>query len=130
MMLFGLLFLRCREHILGFSAGMGTHRRKRFLRDVGPAVARSSYEQGGRWACRGSGEKTMRVMVLVKATRDSEAGIMPSTELLEAMGRYNEQLANAGILLAGEGPDPSPRGNHVAFCGANRTLLARPFPEP
>jgi hypothetical protein len=53
----------------------------------------------------------MRVMVLVKATRDSEAGIMPSTEHLEAMGRYNEQLANAGILLAGEGLQPSSRAS-------------------
>jgi hypothetical protein len=71
----------------------------------------------------------MRVMVLVKATRDSEAGIMPSTELLEAMGRYNEQLANAGILLAGEGLQPSSRGKRVAFDGANRSVIDGPFSE-
>jgi hypothetical protein len=71
----------------------------------------------------------MRVMVLVKATRDSEAGIMPSTELLEAMGRYNEQLANAGILLAGEGLQPSSRGKRVAFDGTNRTVIDGPFAE-
>jgi hypothetical protein len=71
----------------------------------------------------------MRVMVLVKATRDSEAGIMPSTELLEAMGRYNEQLANAGILLAGEGLQSSSRGKRVAFDGANRTVIDGPFAE-
>ncbi len=55
----------------------------------------------------------MRVMVLVKATKDSEAGIMPSTELLEAMGKYNEELAAAGILLAGEGLKPSAQGKRV-----------------
>ena len=54
---------------------------------------------------------------------------MPSTELLEAMGRYNEQLANAGILLAGEGLQPSSRGKRVAFDGANRTVIDRPFAE-
>ena len=57
----------------------------------------------------------MRVMVLVKATADSESGIMPSTELLEAMGRYNEELAEAGILLSGEGLHPSASGKRVAF---------------
>src|SRR5438105_15327970 len=71
----------------------------------------------------------MRVMVLVKATRDSEAGIMPSPERLEAMGRYNEQLANAGILLAGEGLHPSSKGKRVAFDGANRTVIDGPFAE-
>ena len=53
----------------------------------------------------------MRVMVIVKATKDSEAGILPSTELLAAMGKYNEELVNAGIMLAGEGLKPSPRAN-------------------
>ena len=69
----------------------------------------------------------MRVMVLVKATADSEAGRMPSTDLLEAMGRYNEQLAEAGILLAGEGLHPSSRGKRVAFAGASRTVSDGPF---
>ena len=69
----------------------------------------------------------MRVMVLVKATTDSEAGAMPSRELLEAMGRYNEELGNAGILLAGEGLHPSSRGKRVAFDGASRTVVDGPF---
>ena len=69
----------------------------------------------------------MRVMVLVKATRDSEAGLMPSTELLEAMGRYNEELVNAGVLLAGEGLQPSARGKRVAFDGPSRAVIDGPF---
>ena len=71
----------------------------------------------------------MLVMVLVKATNDSEAGIMPSTELLEAMGKYNEELVNAGILLAGEGLQPSARGKRVAFDGPRRTVIDGPFAE-
>jgi hypothetical protein len=71
----------------------------------------------------------MRVMVLVKATKDSEAGVMPSTELLEAMGKYNEELANAGILLAGEGLQPSAKGKRVAFGGPSRTVIDGPFAE-
>jgi hypothetical protein len=71
----------------------------------------------------------MRVMVLVKATKDSEAGTMPSTELLEAMGKYNEELANAGIMLAGEGLKPSSQGKRVAFDGASRTVIDGPFAE-
>ena len=59
----------------------------------------------------------MRVMVLVKATKDSEAGVMPSAELLEAMGRFNEELADAGILQAGDGLQPSAKGKRVAFDG-------------
>jgi hypothetical protein len=71
----------------------------------------------------------MRVMVLVKATQESEAGVMPSTELLEAMGRYNEELVNAGILLAGEGLHPSSKGKRVAFDGPRRTVIDGPFAE-
>jgi hypothetical protein len=71
----------------------------------------------------------MRVMVLVKATAESEAGIMPSTELLQAMGKYNEELANAGILLAGEGLHPSVKGKRIAFDGARRTVIDGPFAE-
>ena len=69
----------------------------------------------------------MRVMVLVKATEDSEAGIMPTTELLEAMGKYNEELANAGIMLTGDGLKPSSQGKRVAFDGASRTVKDGPF---
>jgi hypothetical protein len=71
----------------------------------------------------------MRVMVLVKATKESEAGIMPSTELLEAMGKFNEQLVNAGIMQAGEGLKPSSQGKRVAFEGASRTVIDGPFAE-
>ncbi len=69
----------------------------------------------------------MRVMVLVKATMDSEAGAMPSTELIEAMGRFNEELVNAGILVAGEGLQPSANGKRVAFDGPRRTVVDGPF---
>ena len=71
----------------------------------------------------------MRVMVLVKATEDSEAGLMPSTELLEAMGRFNEELVKAGIMLAGEGLKPSAQGKRVAFDGPARTVVDGPFAE-
>jgi hypothetical protein len=71
----------------------------------------------------------MRVMVLVKATKESEAGTMPSTELLEAMGKFNEELANAGIILAGEGLHPSAKGKRVAFDGPSRIIIDGPFPE-
>ena len=71
----------------------------------------------------------MRVMVLVKATEDSEKGVMPSTELLEAMGKYNEELVNAGVVLAGEGLQPSSQGKRVAFDGASRKVINGPFAE-
>ena len=69
----------------------------------------------------------MRVMVLVKATKDSEAGVMPSEELLTAMGKFNEELAAAGVLLAGEGLHPSKRGCRIVFNGAERTVKPGPF---
>lgn len=71
----------------------------------------------------------MRFMVMVKATQDSEAGKMPSRELLEAMGKYNEELAKAGILLAGEGLHPSSKGSRVRFSGSKRTVVDGPFTE-
>ena len=71
----------------------------------------------------------MRVIVLVKATVDSEAGTMPSTELMEAMGRFNEELANAGVLLAGEGLKPSSEGKRVSFDGPGRTVSDGPFAQ-
>ena len=71
----------------------------------------------------------MRVMVIVKATKDSEAGVMPSTDLLEAMGKYNEQLVNAGVMMAGEGLHPSSVGKRVAFDGPSRTVVDGPFAE-
>lgn len=71
----------------------------------------------------------MRVMVLVKATKDSEAGIMPPSELLEAMGKFNEELVNAGIMLAGEGLKPTTAAKRIAFDGASRTVIDGPFAE-
>src|SRR5579859_5009188 len=71
----------------------------------------------------------MRFMVRVKASRDSEAGKMPSRELLEAMGKFNEELAKAGILLAGEGLHPSGKGARVRFSGNKRTVIDGPFTE-
>lgn len=71
----------------------------------------------------------MRVMVMVKATASSEAGIMPSTEMFEAMGKFNEDLVNAGIMLAGEGLHPSSKAVRIHFSGNKRTVTEGPFPE-
>lgn len=71
----------------------------------------------------------MRFMVMVKATRESEAGEMPSQELLAAMGRYNEELVKAGVMLAGEGLHPSSRGKRVRFSGERRQVIDGPFAE-
>lgn len=71
----------------------------------------------------------MRVMVMVKATEESEAGVMPSEQLLADMGKFNEELANAGVLLAGEGLHPSSKGARVQFGGAERTVIDGPFTE-
>jgi hypothetical protein len=68
-------------------------------------------------------------MVLVKADRDSEAGVMPKTDLLAAMGKYNEELVKAGVMLAGEGLHPSSRGARVRFDGRQRTVTDGPFAE-
>ena len=71
----------------------------------------------------------MCFMVMVKATKDSEAGVMPSEELLAAMGNYNEQLVKAGVMLAGEGLHPSSKGARVKFNGPRRTVIDGPFAE-
>jgi len=71
----------------------------------------------------------MRVMVLVKATKDSEAGVMPGEALLTAMGKFNEELAKAGIMLAGEGLKPSSAGARVRFSGSKRAVIDGPFAE-
>src|SRR5688572_17023312 len=71
----------------------------------------------------------MRFMILVKASPDSEAGKMPSQDMLTAMGTFNEELANAGVLLAGEGLHPSSRGKRVTFSGDARTVIDGPFGE-
>ncbi|MDI1479642.1 YciI family protein [Polyangium sp. y55x31] len=71
----------------------------------------------------------MKFMILVKATQDSEAGTLPSEELLAAMMKYNEELVKAGVMLAGEGLHPSSKGARVQFSGANRTVIDGPFTE-
>jgi hypothetical protein len=71
----------------------------------------------------------MRFMIMVKATEQSEAGAMPSEDELAAMGRYNEELAKAGVLLAGEGLHPSSKGARVRFSGRERTVIDGPFAE-
>lgn len=71
----------------------------------------------------------MRVMVMVKASRGSEAGVMPSQQLLADMGNFNEELVKAGVMLAGEGLHPSSKGARVRFSGASRTVIDGPFTE-
>jgi hypothetical protein len=71
----------------------------------------------------------MRVMVIVKATKNSEAGVMPGEKLLADMGKYNEELVKAGILLAGEGIHPSSKGKRVKIAGSKRTVVDGPFTE-
>ena len=71
----------------------------------------------------------MRFMMLVKGSHDSEAGVLPSRELVAAMGRFNEELINAGVLLAGEGLHPSSKGTRIRYSGKDRTVTDGPFPE-
>lgn len=71
----------------------------------------------------------MRFMVIVKATKESEAGVMPSTRLLTEMGKFNEELVKAGVMLAGEGLRPSSKGARVKFSGNQRTVIDGPFAE-
>jgi hypothetical protein len=74
-------------------------------------------------------EKTMKVMILIKANKNSEAGVMPSQQLLTDMGKYNEELVKAGIMLAGEGLQPSSKGSRVKFIGNSRSVTDGPFAE-
>ena len=71
----------------------------------------------------------MRMIVFVKATEDSEQGRMPTAELIEAMGKYNEELINAGVMVGGDGLKPSSQGKRVAFDGDSRTVIDGPFAE-
>jgi hypothetical protein len=71
----------------------------------------------------------MRVMVIVKASEESEAGVLPTTEILAAMGKYNEELAKAGVILAGEGLHSSAKGKRVKFSGGKHTITDGPFAE-
>ena len=71
----------------------------------------------------------MRFMVIVKASKDSEAGVLPSRELLEEMGKFNNELVKAGVMLAGEGLQPSSKGARIRFDGTKRTVIDGPFAE-
>src|SRR5207248_3188246 len=78
---------------------------------------------------KSEGDTTMRFMVIVKASEESEAGVLPSTELLAAMGKYNEELVKAGVMLTAEGLHPSSKGARVRFEGTKRTVIDGPFAE-
>jgi hypothetical protein len=71
----------------------------------------------------------MRVMVIVKATKHSETGVLPSAEMLNAMGKFNEELVKAGVMMSGDGLQPSARGKRVVFAGGRRTVVDGPFAE-
>ena len=71
----------------------------------------------------------MRFMIIVKATKESEAGVMPSEKLLADMGKFNEELVNAGVMLAGEGLHPTSKGARIKFSGSKRTVVDGPFTE-
>lgn len=71
----------------------------------------------------------MRFMILIKARRDSEAGVMPTQQLLTEMGKFNEELIKAGVMLAGDGLHPSSKGARVRFSGKDREVVSGPFPE-
>jgi glutathione S-transferase len=83
----------------------------------------------GQPACRieAKWSMTMRFMVIVKASKDTEAGVMPSTELLTAMGKFNEEMVKAGVMLAGEGLHPSSKGARIKYSGGERTVTKGPF---
>jgi hypothetical protein len=85
--------------------------------------------QSQKNATKKQGGTTMRFMVLVKADKNTEAGVLPDEKLLTAMGKYNEELVKAGVLLAGEGLHPSSKGARVRFSGAKRTVVDGPFAE-
>jgi hypothetical protein len=92
-------------------------------------LSRSSPSGGPASNPKSNGETTMRFMVIVKADKDSEAGVLPDEKLLADMGKYNEELAKAGVLLAGEGLHPSSKGARVKFSGSKRTVTDGPFSE-
>jgi hypothetical protein len=87
-------------------------------------------EDGRRDAGRGTQQESqMRFMVIVKATKESEAGVMPTAEQLAEMGAFNEQLVKAGVLLAGDGLHPTSKGSRITFNGSERTVVDGPFAE-
>src|SRR6266571_4369281 len=96
---------------------------------IQPWVVRRDSRKG--YPPRTRGGRTMRFMLMVRATKDTEAGIFPegSKELFAAMGRYNEEMVKAGVMLAGEGLQPSSKGARVKFSGTKRTVIDGPFAE-
>jgi hypothetical protein len=99
---------------------------------IEPIVVRRSFRSravGASWAATREGEEAMRVMVIVKATKNSEAGEMPSEKLMADMGKFNEELVKAGVMLAGEGLHPSSKGKRVVMSGAKRKVIDGPFTE-
>src|SRR5690606_19897386 len=100
-----------------------------FLLPVESAQARSSSRCRAAAGPPKQRRQTMRVVVFVKATEDSEQGAMPSSELIEAMGKYNEELINAGVMVGGDGLQPSSQGKRIAFDGSSRTVIDGPFAE-
>src|SRR6476619_5318252 len=94
---------------------------------IGGVAVRHSAE--GPKCGRSGGDTTMRCMVMVKATNDSEAGVLPSETMLAEMGAFNEALVKAGVMLAGEGLHPSSKGARVRFSGRQRTVVDGPFAE-
>jgi hypothetical protein len=96
---------------------------------IGAAVVRRLHERPGSDRRQTGQEDDMRVMVMVKATAESEAGVMPSEQLLAEMGRFNEELVKAGVMLAGEGLQPSAKGARVRFSGSQRVVIDGPFAE-
>src|SRR6187401_885673 len=106
--------MECRNRLPSFDKSLST---------VGARPA-----PAGRLNCKDV-ETTMRFMVLVKATKDSENGLMPDQKLLAEMGKFNEELVKAGVMLEGEGLHPSSKGARVKFSGTKRTVIDGPFPE-
>jgi hypothetical protein len=93
------------------------------------AVDRINLNVGSPALIPTQGDITMRVMVIVKASKESEAGVMPKRQLLEDMGKFNEELVKAGVMVAGDGLHPSSKGKRVRFSGDKRTVIDGPFSE-
>jgi hypothetical protein len=109
-----------------------TGRAKKFARHVDPGGPASSPDQTRRCEGRAAateGSEIMRVMVIVKASKNSEAGIMPSQKLLADMGKFNDELIKAGVMLAGDGLHPSSKGKRVRCGGGKKTVVDGPFAE-
>src|SRR5690348_11770217 len=119
--------------------GSATTRRARRARsearaDVGVMPARSSSHRSGPWLVRhpvhGRRNSKMRFMMIIKANKDTEAGVMPEEKTLAAMAKFNQRLADAGVMLDGAGLQPSEKGARVRFSGGKPTVIDGPFGEP